>query len=88
MEGIGASLLDAAGFLIVAAVLGSFTFWLFGYFVYEALKSAFRGPSEQEKSLGTSILSEPAYASRSMSTLPMVTPLALEQQPSGKPKAA
>ena len=50
---------DAVGFLLEAFVLGSFTFWVIGYFVLEAVKYAIYGPSEQLRSVGTSILAEP-----------------------------
>lgn len=49
---------DAVGFLIEAFVLGSFTFWVIGYFVLEAVRFAIYGPSEQLQSIGTSILAE------------------------------
>jgi hypothetical protein len=50
---------ETVGFLITASVLGSFAFWLIGYFAIEMARHWIRGPSEQLKSLGTSILSEP-----------------------------
>ena len=51
---------DALGFAFEVFVLGAFVFWVPGYFLLEVLRYAWRGPSEQLKSVGTSILDEPA----------------------------
>ncbi len=48
-------MLDALGFLLVLGLLGSFLFWLVGYFVYEIVRHWIRGPSEQLKSVGLSL---------------------------------
>lgn len=52
------SIWDAIGFLFEAFVLGSFAFWVIGYFIVEAVKYGIYGPSEQLQSVGTSILAE------------------------------
>jgi hypothetical protein len=59
---------DAVGFLLEALVLGSFAFWVIGYFVLETVKFGIYGPSEQLKSVGTSILAEEPLRASTEST--------------------
>ena len=49
---------DALGFAVVSFTLGAFAFWLIGYFVLEVVRYALFGPSDQLRSVGTSILDE------------------------------
>ena len=59
---------DALGFLVVAFTIGAFFFWLVGYFVVEVVRYALFGPSEQLRSVGTSILDEPPFDPLSQSS--------------------
>jgi hypothetical protein len=52
-------MLDAIAFFISASVLGSFAFWLIAYCLWEIGAYLVRGPSEQLKSVGHSVLDEP-----------------------------
>jgi hypothetical protein len=56
---------DTLGVLVVAFTIGAFFFWLVGYFVYEVVRYALFGPSEQLRSVGTSILDEPPFEEES-----------------------
>jgi hypothetical protein len=62
---------DTVGFGIEVFVMGAFGFWLFGYFAVEAVRYLVNGPSEQLKTVGTSILDEPAL--RTAEVLPLQT---------------
>jgi hypothetical protein len=53
------ALWDALGFLVVSFTIGAFAFWLIAYFTVELVRYLIFGPSEQLRSVGTSILSEP-----------------------------
>jgi hypothetical protein len=55
---------DAFSFLLFAGVLGAFSFWLTGYFAVECVKYFLKGPSDQLKTVGTSILDEPPLETR------------------------
>lgn len=55
------ALWDVLSYLFSVCVLGSFTFWVIGYFVVQTFRYVIEGPSEQLKSVGTSILDEPEF---------------------------
>lgn len=55
---------DALAYLFCSFVLGAFVFWLAAYFTVEGVRYLFSGPSEQLKTVGTSILNEPPLEAR------------------------
>ena len=55
---------DALAYLFFAFVMGAFAFWVTGYFLVESVKYFFNGPSEQLKTVGTSILDEAPLEAR------------------------
>ena len=52
------ALQETLGFLITLTVIGSFSFWLGGYFLFHCVKYLLYGPSDQLKSVGHSIVDE------------------------------
>lgn len=55
---------DALAYLFSSFVLGAFVFWVVGYFSLEWVRYLIYGPSDQLKTIGTSILDEAPLEAR------------------------